>query len=68
MLTTSKYKELKAYARIVGKIIDARDAFIDACDFLIEHELRKRLRDKTTADPVPRLIELVQNLRDDPSL
>lgn len=68
VLTTSKYKELKAYARIVGKIIDARDAFIDACDFLIEHELRKRLGDKTTADPVPRLIELVQNLRDDPSL
>ena len=67
MLTTSKYKDLQAYARLVGKIIDARDACTDACDFLIEHELKNRLGAWTTSDPVRRLIPLVQTLRDDPS-
>ncbi|KWU43393.1 hypothetical protein RHOSPDRAFT_34997 [Rhodotorula sp. JG-1b] len=67
VLTTSKYKDLQAYARIFGKIIDARDACTDACDFLIEHELKNRLGARTTSDPVRRLIPLVQTLRDDPS-
>ena len=67
VLTTSKYKDLQTYARIVGKIIDARDAFIGACDLLIKHELKNRLGDRTNKDPVSRLIQLVQTLRDDPS-
>ncbi|GAA5984631.1 hypothetical protein JCM10908_003433 [Rhodotorula pacifica] len=68
VLVTSKYPELLSYARIVGKTIDARDAFILACDFLIENELKMRLGDKTTRDPVRQLILLVQSLRDDPKL
>lgn len=67
VLCTLRYKDLQAYARIVGKIIDARNAFTDACDFLIEYELKSRLGDRTNLDPVRRLIQLVQTLRDDPS-
>ncbi|GAA5936991.1 hypothetical protein JCM10213_000160 [Rhodosporidiobolus nylandii] len=54
---------LHSYLRVLHKIIDARDALADAYGLLLQKCLYPRLRDVDPAEPVERLIPIVEELR-----
>lgn len=58
VLLAAEYLDLAPYARIVGKVVEARDAFTSACTE------KKRLDRDGTKDPIAKLVKLVASLRD----
>ncbi|GJN93290.1 hypothetical protein Rhopal_006337-T1 [Rhodotorula paludigena] len=65
VLLTDAFPAVRAYARLLAKVVAAHDALIEAYDRVLETRLYRRAKDKTTRDPIDRLIPLVEKLRND---
>lgn len=66
VLLTSAYPSLRLYAQVLSKVVTARDMLTKAYDTVLQARLYPRLKDKTTHDPIERIIVLVERLRDEP--
>ncbi|GAA6004451.1 uncharacterized protein JCM10292_007076 [Rhodotorula paludigena] len=65
VLLTDAFPAVRAYARLLAKIVAAHEALIEAYDRVLETRLYRRAKDKTTHDPIDSLIPLVEKLRND---
>ncbi|GAA5881467.1 hypothetical protein JCM1840_001098 [Sporobolomyces johnsonii] len=66
ILFTDEYPQLKAYARILGKVVLCRDLFQTAYKTLLWTRLMPRSHDPTTRDPIESITRLVQRLHKEP--
>ncbi|BGO95070.1 hypothetical protein NBRC10512_006465 [Rhodotorula toruloides] len=65
VLLTSDFPSLRLYAQVLSKVVKARDMLTKAYDKVLQARLYPRLKDKTTYDPIERIVVLVERLRDD---
>ncbi|GAA6012766.1 hypothetical protein JCM10207_005353 [Rhodosporidiobolus poonsookiae] len=64
ILDSPDYPLLGAYARVLAKIIAARDCLVCAYERLLEDSLYPRSCNPSTVDPVDKIIPLIVQLRD----
>ncbi|EGU11136.1 LigA [Rhodotorula toruloides ATCC 204091] len=65
VLLTSNFPSLRLYAQVLSKVVKARDMLTKAYDTVLHARLYPRLKDRTTYDPIERIVVLVERLRDD---
>ncbi|BGP34923.1 hypothetical protein JCM10296v2_006747 [Rhodotorula toruloides] len=56
VLLTSDFPSLRLCARVLSKVVKARDMFTKAYDSVLQAKLYPRLRDKATSDPIERIV------------
>ncbi|GJN93289.1 hypothetical protein Rhopal_006336-T1 [Rhodotorula paludigena] len=66
ILFGNDYPDLASYAVLTSKVIKARDAVAVGYDQVLQHRLYPRRTDSTCFDPIDKLIELVEKMRDNP--
>ncbi|GAA6004470.1 uncharacterized protein JCM10292_007086 [Rhodotorula paludigena] len=66
ILFGNDYPDLASYAVLTSKVIKARDAVALGYDQVLQHRLYPRRTDSTCFDPIDKLIELVEKMRDNP--
>ncbi|BGP19555.1 hypothetical protein JCM10213_000155 [Rhodosporidiobolus nylandii] len=65
VLLTDYYPDLQLYARLLSKIILAKDALAEAYKSILNSRLYYRRNDSTTHDPIEEIIPLVEGLQQD---